>query len=197
MELTTSSLPVPRQEHPKSMFESILWARDNDWESGKVYYTNFDTGERSEIPGASVNDDNLWPYLSTEELIDLVVRARAVSDRRNGHIPSQKRDDMCLDEPVLTLLSPPEQTAATDEQVWEGSNVDGDRQEGGSIDPKSNGVPSPNCYDQVAFDSLSEPDKAVFEDRVACSNDQRALLQGQGFSNARLLDSPNGACSKP
>ena len=46
-------------------------------------------------------------------------------------------------------------------------------------------------------DSLTEQEEDIYGDRVECSNEQRASLQGESFCNMQLLDGPGGACYKP
>ena len=47
-------------------------------------------------------------------------------------------------------------------------------------------------------DPAEYDERAVYEDRaIGCLNEQRALLQGEGFSNCDLLKKPGRACLKP
>ena len=46
--------------------------------------------------------------------------------------------------------------------------------------------------------NLSGTDLSVYEDRARlCSNERRAFLQGEGYSNFQLLEKPGQACLKP
>ena len=46
--------------------------------------------------------------------------------------------------------------------------------------------------------NLSGADVSIYEDRAdLCSNERRAVLQGEQYSNSQLLEKPGQACQKP
>ena len=56
----------------------------------------------------------------------------------------------------------------------------------------------PRLQARVDPSNLSDADRAIYEDQASrCSNQQRALLQGEGYSNEQLLEKPGKACLKP
>ena len=44
------------------------------------------------------------------------------------------------------------------------------------------------------MENFLEREKAILDDTIECSNEERALLQGDTYSNKQLLEAPGGAC---
>ena len=92
---------------------------------------------------------------------------------------TRRGDRRQLKDPAInSIVLESHENERTEEQTTEGPALD----EEASLDP----------------DNLSEADQAIYYDRtIGCSNQQRALLQGEGFCNPWLLEKVGQACLKP
>ena len=105
-----------------------------------------------------------------------ILNAIGKSSRSNEVEASSQRQ---LNDPMASsAVSKSHDNKRTEEQTTENEAVDDSA-----------------CIDR---DNHSEADQAIYDDRATgCSNQQRALLQGEGFCNPWLLEKVGQACLKP
>ena len=182
----TNAHPALQQLLPNPNWnQEVRWARQDDSNSRKVFYVDLKMGVRMLIPNASPEDTRLFPLISTQDLHRLLVSWTAsTSQNPTRHNKAPVRPQPQFNSRTMGDQVPDQQETPTDMNLMESG--------------PSNEFETVDDIDWSAPTHLSDEEREIYKDQLHnCSNEDRALLQGEGYTNKSLLDKPGEACQNP